>query len=253
VYGRYVADDTVLRYAVFNPVIHFIKPRPIPQNWSIYAGVDPGSGGAKAHPGAIMFVAVNPEKSLGYVFKGWRGDKIVTTSGDILEKFRELKRGLPPITLQTYDFAAKDFATLAERLGEPFVKADKSRERGEDILSTLFKLNMLFIFDDDPELQKLGDEFVTLKRSTAKQAAKDDGIDALRYTIMLIPWDWSLINAAEDATKPLVMQEKLTPEQKELKERRERFYGKKKSEGDFVSEHNEEVSFWNELAGCGFE
>jgi hypothetical protein len=52
---------------------------------------------------------------------------------------------------------------------------------------------MLFIFDI-PELQGMAQELESLSNDEIKRFAKDDFADALRYCVVDIPWDWSVIS-----------------------------------------------------------
>jgi hypothetical protein len=99
---------------------------------------------------------------------------------------------------QIYDSSGKDFDTISMRAGDAFIKAEKGQEIGTDLVNTLFQNDMLFIFDDDDELRKLGVEFLLLLRSTPKQKAKDDLADTARYNVMQIPWDFSHIRVKTD-------------------------------------------------------
>lgn len=191
VYGKFVIDGD-LKYP------SFLRSRNINRNvtevdrtWFIYSGSDIGSGGESSHPAAISFIAVRPDFKYGRVFRGWRGDGVVTTSGDVVLKHRELQGDLI-MTAKHYDWQAKDFSTISNRIGETFLPAEKSHDIGEQILNVLFKNGMLVI-DDIPELKPLVGEIVTLKKSTPKTKAKDDFADSMRYGVTKIPWDWSAI------------------------------------------------------------
>jgi phage terminase large subunit-like protein len=191
VFGRFVVDGN-LKYPSFTKTRNLLRdPDPPPEGWLIYSGVDIGSGGTDAHPSAIAFIAVRPDFRYGRVFRGWRGDGVVTTSGDVLTKYRELRAGLK-MTAQYYDWQAKDFWTISSRVGETFLPAEKSHDIGEDVINVLFKNKMLDI-DDVPELKALVTELITLKKTTEKRRAKDDFIDAMRYGITKIPWDFEAI------------------------------------------------------------
>lgn len=263
IHGRYVADESSLLYPIFDPTKHYIKPVDIPKDWRIYGGVDVGSGGtassggfSKAHPAAIVFIAVRPDNRLGYIFRGWRGDSVVTTAADILEKYRHL-RGQLNVTMQVYDHSSKDFGIIAQRMGEPFLKADKARSSGEDTLSTLFQSGMLFVFDDDEELRKLGTEFMMLKRGADKAKAKDDFIDCTRYTCMAIPWDFTFLEELHSVAigQPAVPRGPETPQQYEARlmdERRAKMIDSTDYEAqqfEEMGEIGEEFKFWNERYG----
>lgn len=196
IYGRFVLDEG-LKYECYSSG-NFVKPYSIPQDWDLYAGVDIGSGGKTGHPGAIVFVAVRPDFQKGAVYLGWRGDKVDTTAGDILQEFKRLK-GSKELVAQYYDWNSKDFFNIATRVGEPFIPAEKSHAVGEDTLNVLFKHGMLDIFNNQ-ELQKLDHELKNLKRDTPKVRAKDDFTDALRYAVTKIPWDFTRV--AKDTEIP---------------------------------------------------
>lgn len=236
VFGRFVVDGN-LKYPSFTKSRNLLKdPPPVPQGWLIYAGVDIGSGGTESHPAAIAFIAVRPDFKYGRVFKGWRGDGVVTTSGDVLKKYQEM-RGKLQMTAQYYDWQAKDFWTISSRVGEVFLPAEKSHDIGEDVINVLFKNKMLDI-DDIPELKPLVTELVTLKKSTEKRKAKDDAIDAMRYGITRIPWDWSaisseIIDLMKDERKILT----------EMDERR----GQTIDENLSVFDVEEELDEWSEI------
>lgn len=245
--GRFV-KDTGRKFGAFSADRHFIKPFPIPSTHLRYAGVDLGSGGEKNHPAAIAFVAVQSDYKRGFVFRGWRGDGIVTTSGDVLDKFREM-RGTIKFVMQCYDQQAKDFGTIASRQNESFEKAEKSHEIGEDILNTLFKNDMLHIFDLD-ELRPLGTELASLSKETPKQKAKDDFADALRYAVTKIPWDFTALKGfvpedekIEQETRPLTEEEYLAWE---IEQRRGTV--EKKKDESWV-ELEAEIAEWNGLYG----
>jgi len=185
------------KYESFDMKRHMRPKHPIPKNWLIYAGADIGGGGKSSHKSALCYVAVRPDYRAGRVFLGWRGDGIVTTAGDVVLKHIELvKEHKLTLTQSHYDWGSKDFGEIASRMGEPFEKAEKSHEIGEDVLNTLFKNDMLLIYEDE-ELVKLGGELATLKKTGAKKDAKDDFADALRYCVTKIPWDWSFLTGAE--------------------------------------------------------
>ncbi len=190
VYGRFVLDAD-LKYEGFSRTRNVKPDHKLPPNWLVYSGVDIGSGGSKSHPAAIVFVGVKPDFTEGRVFLGWRGDGVETTAADILQKYRILRGPMKPV-LQSYDWAAKDFFTIASRIGESFQPAEKSTEIGEQTLNSLFKNGMLSIYESY-ELMKLVNELMSLKRSTHKQHAKDDMVDALRYAVAKVPWDFSYI------------------------------------------------------------
>lgn len=190
VYGRFVIDKN-RRYASFSRTQNVIPAHHLPKTWLIYAGVDIGSGGDGGHPGAIVFLGVRPDFTEGRVFKAWRGDKIQTTAGDILDKYL-LMRGKMRPTGQYYDHQSADFKTICQSRKIPFLPANKSQDRGEVLLNTLFKMQILALYDE-PEILKLAGELEGLKRSVNKSDARDDLIDALRFAAMCVPWDFEKV------------------------------------------------------------
>jgi hypothetical protein len=258
VYGRFVADEG-RKYHAFTPDRGYCKPFTIPSGWQRYAAVDLGSG-KKNHKAAICFIAVRPDMRYGVAYDGWRGDGVETTSGDVYEKFKQL-RGRQNFLHQCYDAAAKDYGTITQRAGEPFVPANKSHDLGEDVINTLFK-NGLFQIFDTPELRKLGGELLSLQRDTPKEKARDDFADAFRYAIVAVPWDWSVLlgkgeeeNAASrnqtGSWTPSETRDELRTEGEERREaRRKAAKGQGQSSGQTGWEgYFEEIDDWNEAYG----
>lgn len=199
IYGRFVKSEGLM-YEGFSLEKSMSDPHPLPKDWQIFTGVDPGSGGKSGHPAAMVFIAVKQNYREGRVFRAWRGDGIPTTSQDIIDKYRELKGELMPVA-QVYDYAAKDFHLVAGRAGEAFQPADKGKERGVALLNTLFKSGMLKIQRGDPELQKLVQELCSLGVNSKRNGDTDDLSDSLRYAAMGVPWDFSDIKLDEKDQK----------------------------------------------------
>lgn len=247
VMGEFVNEEGI-KFSAFDPDLHMVKPFPIGPEYLIYSGIDIGSGLGN-HPAAITFIAVAPMMNKFYVIRGWRGDNVETTASDIMDKYLQLRGGLRPIC-QVYDWSSREFGIIASRIGEPFMRADKSRELGAETINTLFKNGMGYIFDID-ELQPLAGELINLRNSTNKTVSKDDAVDSFRYAIMQIPFDWSCIVSPEmaklqedpkpQAVLPLTPQEVMAAE---IEARRGVF---KKQSSD--TEFDEEAQFWNQLAG----
>lgn len=233
VMGRFVVAGG-RKYESFDATRHMKPKHHIPPTWLVWEGVDIGGGGEQAHKSAICFVAVSPDFRKGRVFLGWRGDHELTTSGDVFQKHLEMKKthNVRPIR-QLFDWGNKDFGTIAARAGEPFEKALKGHDLGEDVINTLFKNDMLFIYEDG-ELAKLAGELSTLLKNTPKNKAKDDFSDAFRYAVTTIPWDFSYLTGAlvETQENP---EDALTDKQREIAERRKHFETEGKSGSDFPS------------------
>lgn len=259
VFGRFVRDDQGRKYEQFDVKRH-IKPRTkIPGDWSIYAGVDPGTGGTRNHPGAVCFVALSPDYSRGRIIAGWRGDGIETTAGDIYQKYKELAAEIErnfglPVTQCFYDWSSKDFHIIQMRDGGAFQPADKSHERGEQIINVLFKNDMM-VLEDDPELHKLATELISLRKETPKNKAKDDFSDAFRYAVTRAPWDFSKISSKEiqDPDSPLDTPEqpKLSLRAQEIEDRRDYVAGPATEPGeDNPWAPESEIAFWNDEYGA---
>jgi len=201
VYGRFVSDSGLL-YPSFTDAN--IKPplKKIPPGWHFYAGVDLGSGGTgRGHPSAITHLAVNQNFTYGRIFKGWRGDGVITTAADVVKKHMQL-RGARRYDGQWYDYASKEFFNIASRMGEPFEPADKGKEYGEYVLNLLFKAGMLDI-DDTPELRPLIYELRSIKKDQPKNDRRDDFADSTRYVAVKIPWNYEKILDDIDPSKAL--------------------------------------------------
>jgi phage terminase large subunit-like protein len=248
VFGRFVSEEGLAYYA-FDPEKHRCQPHDI-TGWQIYAAVDPGSGG-KNHPAGIIFIAVRPDMRAARIFKAWRGDQVETTAGDVLAKYRFMRDTSALKVVQAwYDHSTKDFGLIASRSGENFTMANKSRELGEETVNTLFKYDMLKIFEGDDELDKLVSELMFVKAGITSRMGKrhDDLVDPLRYACMGIPWDWTVteeLRKVEEAkiegtSRPLTEAEVLADQ---IRQRRGDAPGKQESGWD---EYYEEIEFWNE-------
>ncbi len=243
VMGRFVRSHG-LRLESFSLERNMSDPHPLPSSWIYYGGVDPGSGGQSGHPAALVIIAVSPDYKQGRIYKAWRGDGIPTAASDILEEYRKLK-GRLPMAAQVYDWAAKDFFTVASRVGESFIPAQKGRDDGFGLLNTLFKNSMLKLQRGDPEIDKLVHEICTLPVEIDKKKASDDLIDAMRYAAMAVPWDFSDVedslrieDEVAEERKPKV---ELTPAQE-----RRQWYMSGPAPSDDIAD---EFDFWNHLSG----
>jgi phage terminase large subunit-like protein len=246
VYGRFV-KATGLLYESFAVGKNMVNPSPIPNGWSIWSGVDVGSGGQSGHPAAIVFVAASEDFKQGRVFRAWRGDGIPTTATDIIDKYRELKKGLT-LTHQAYDFASADFYTVASRLGESFVPANKRREAGIGLLNTLFKCGVLAVERDDPELEKLVQELTSLSSTDNKRKVTDDLSDALRYAVMAVPWNFEGLDQTLSIGDALELERKPRPQKTDSDLRRDWSLGLvPETETDLIYD---EFDFWNDFSGA---
>ena len=244
VYGKFIMDQGGRKYPQFNIKRNMkTAPGPVPKDWLIFGGADIGSGGTGGHPSAIVFVAVRPDFRFGRVFLGWRGDGVATTAGDVVEKFRQMRdQGGFRCAAQYYDWGCKDFHAIATRIGEPFTPADKSHEKGEEVINVLFKNEMLVV-DEGLELAKLAMELSVLRKDQPKNKAKDDFCDALRYAVTRIPWDWSAIVGAKPEGWIAPTKQK-TDMERQIEERRAQM--ESKSEYERIED---EFAEWNEHYG----
>jgi len=250
IFGKFVRESGRV-ISEFDPLRHFKAPIAIPKDWLWWGGIDNGSGG-DAHPGAYTLVAVRPDFRMGYVARGWKGTEDVdTTAGDVLDKYILGRAELRPVQ-QVYDYSSKDLNTMAERMGESLTRAEKSHDIGEQILDTLFKNNMLYVFDI-PELRKLGTEFMTVMKETAKKHRKDDLMDTVRYICAAIPWDWGALQGQlNEEEKEKIKAEKPWTEADqvawEITQRRGETRRRPAEEGA-DEEFEGEVDYWNEQYG----
>jgi hypothetical protein len=115
IFGRFVMA-TGLKYPQFKRDKNMAKfPRGkdkmefqgVPKGWSIYSGIDYGSGGEENHPSAIVFLSVNPEMTKVRLFKCKRFDKVEMTQADLLQEYIDMRGKMKPIK-EVYDWAAKD-------------------------------------------------------------------------------------------------------------------------------------------------
>jgi hypothetical protein len=247
--GKFVVEGG-LRYESFDRDRNQTPRHPLPRSWLVFSGIDYGSGGEKGHPSAICFVGVSPDFRQGRVFLGRRFDEVVTTAGDVIESYAEMAKKLP-VVLAAYDFSATDLYTIASRVGLSLTKADKSRDRGTDLLNTLFKAGVLKIFEDDPELGKLVTELTSLKKEIHKSDAVDDFIDALRYAVMAIPWDHEYLAVAikqldDSPPDPEIIE---TKPKNDTDLRREFYLGREDTEASVEDELQE----WADLFEGGIE
>jgi len=255
VYGKHVSEGGRVYYG-YDEERNNSKPMPI-AGYNYYAALDYGSGGEGGHPAAIVFIAVAQDYRSGFVFRCWRGDKIQTTAGDVVNKYIDLKKDLN-ITNVVYDHSAKDMEVIGTRAGVSMNKANKVKDVGEEILNTLLLSGALKVIDYEDnssantEQMKLMDEFNMLMIG---QEEGDDLTDATRYCVCAIPWDFDFIKEKlpshsvkvelPKATRP--MTEKEFNEQ-QIKMRRGE-YKDEREENDDWGELLDEFDEFNALAG----
>jgi hypothetical protein len=195
VHGLFKATDGLL-ISQFNSSKH-VKPYHAIKGWETYVGIDYGVGGSTGHPSAIVFVTISPSYNAARVIKAWRGpygpNSESTTPDDVILRYIEMcnELGLDQPTGVYYDPAAASIGVLAERQGLGFQKANKDREHGFNLLNSLFKNDMLILLDDGKgAIQELATELESVTSEFNKKRAGDDLMDALRYCISLIPFNF---------------------------------------------------------------
>lgn len=255
IHGKFLVSTDDKKYPSFDIKRHIKKAHPIPKHWQTYSAVDLGSGGSNRdssgrkkvpHFPSICFVAVSPDYRSGRVFKGWLGDDGKKyTAGDVFLKWRELADGLV-IVRNFYDWGSSDFGEIARRNGVPFEKAEKGHDIGEQYINTLFKNDMMFIYDE-PELAKLPRELARLKKATLKKNAVDNFADSFRYAVTKVPWDWIAITGAGIEPEE-TLEKPMNDMQRQIAERRKEFDGNQEREQQRIEEEFREC---NESYGEG--
>lgn len=252
VYGKFIRDEG-LKYEAFDRDRNF-RPFPktkdgkyfkgVPRGWSVYSGVDIGSGGASGHPSAYSFVMVSPNLDKLRYFRGRRLDKIRTTAGDAYKFYKATRRKLE-VVKQSYDHACADFGNIAGQ-ADSWEKAKKDHALGEFALNTAFKTGTLIIYYDpeDPleEAHKLVEELESLGADENKKTAKDDFIDSLRYAITGIPINWE--DVFDNKKAPLLPED--APVGSKEKERPNDYYYNKEDEREETESIQNEIDEWNE-------
>jgi hypothetical protein len=195
----------------------------------------------------MVIIAISPDLKQGRVMRALRMDGIPTAASDTLDAYRKLRGNLTMMT-QVYDWACRDFFTLASRQGESFIPAEKGRDAGFGLLNTLFKTGMLKIQRGDPELEKLVYEICTLATDADKKniTTQDDLIDALRYAVMSVNWNTEDILNTTEVGAELDAERKPKVELTEPQKRRQYYMGEARDTDDI----QEEFDFWNELSGA---
>lgn len=242
IYGRFVVDSG-LKYPGFSRRKNYVDAHPVPSNWLTYVGIDYGSGGDHGHPSAISFVCVDPDYKRGRVIKTWRGDGIQTTAEDTINQYLRMAVGVPNIIGVFYDFAAADLGTIAERMGLPFIRANKSHAVGESTLNSLFKSEMLKIYKSDEQAEKLVIELEYLLETTSKTKALDNSCDSLRYACASVPWDWTAMIVGETKKEEHRVLPLLSPEWHDRERARQTAQG---TTGRDFHSVDDELSFWND-------
>lgn len=246
IYGKFMVDSGLL-YSGFDEtrnVIDFPKLdsghifKGVPNEWSIYTGIDYGSGGEDNHPSAIAFLSVSPDFRKIRLFKCKRYDKITMTAGDLYKAYVKERGNMRPVN-QAYDWAAKDLGTIASRNADSLNKADKDHASGEMALNSALKSGILKIYRDE-ESEKLIDELTSVKEGYDKRKTADDLIDAVRYAINAIPIDWAALLGE------VHVEEKAVPSDQNVRDARPRDYMRENVK-ELSDACQEEFDFWSDL------
>lgn len=223
VFGKFIKDSGLV-YPTFEPKRH-VKPwHPVPKSWLWYQAVDIGSGTdgeeGEGHPSGIVLVAVRPDYQQARVVDVIRTDGIRTTAGDVLVLAdAQVKEFGVQCQERIYDWGSAEFQIMAARNGGGWTPAEKNHEIGEKSVNTLFKFDMLAIYQRGQNGKLVG-ELVSIGISTPKRKRKDDVADPLRYLCTHIPWDWSVTMSYVAADTPEKVEKKLTPQEEEIRRRR---------------------------------
>lgn len=220
VHGLFKASLDSISYPTFDSSIHVIKPHSI-DDWELWAGLDYGIGGIEAHPSAIVIAAVRPDYEAARIIKLWKGDDgVKRTVDEVIELYLEFcaQYGVEQIENTYYDWACGEMGVIAENKGLSFQKANKSRETGKNLLNSLFKNNMLLIFEQaDGSHTKFIEEIETLTSSTnKKKSGVDDLVDGSRYCLSNVPFSFANVkikNINKEPVKQSVTQGRLTYEE----------------------------------------
>jgi hypothetical protein len=249
IYGRFMVDSGLL-YSGFDEsrnVIDYPKTesgliyKGVPPGWSVYSGIDYGSGGEHNHPSAIVFISVSPDFKKMRLFRAKRFDKTQMTAGDLYQEYVKLRGNLRPVN-QAYDWAATDLGTIAARNGDVLNKADKNHASGELALNSAFKSGILKVYRNN-ETEKLVDEITSLKDGYDKRRTADDLVDATRYAVNAIPIDW----AALLGEAPVEVKE-IPVDQSEREARPRDYWHEDENDNmkEFMDGCEEEIAYWQD-------
>lgn len=241
--GKFVKESGLI-YEQFDVKRHMKEWHPVPASWLWFVAADIGSGKTdmrgQGHPGGIVVAAVKPDFTAGRVVYCWRGDNMRTTAGDIYNKAEEIIKELniQPVA-KLYDWASADFGIIAARNGGGWKPANKSQTAGEEMVNTLFKHDMMFIYSKGQN-GKLASELCSVNHETPKRKRKDDLCDPLRSICMEVAWDWTVIQGVRPAVAGREELEKgLTQEQRDLRSRRGEAEEYERQEAEFNAEFDE--------------
>ena len=257
IYGKPRKISGLTFYSYLRPKTELEDHKFNPKNMVLIC-VDPGSGQAKsnAHPAGVVILEADAIRNWAVVLSCWRGDRIDTTSNDILKQVQLMAKGLP-VTGLIYDYAAADFYITAKRelnkQGIPVIPAKKKKVEGLELVNSYLKAGALKIPSTRPEgvqwweeqeIEKLHTEMATVVREVPgmkKVYVPNDLTDALRYGCMHISLDLNIVAKVGERPKE---QWELTPPKKIG---RHLYYPDDFKKGKELP--SEEIQYWNEQLG----
>ena len=199
VWGRFVLGSGKAFFG-YLPSKSYLDEYSIQRGCPIFGVADPGSGGEKGHPAGLMIVQHDIVRNWLVVLSCWRGDKVATTSNDILKQFSKMSQGLQ-IEALIYDHSAADFRLTCERDRSTLqlLSANKGRKEGFERVNSYLEAGVLKIPQNRPDgvtwwekeqIEKLHDELVTVVKVPETGGKRpnitDDLTDCLRYVSLHI-------------------------------------------------------------------
>lgn len=199
VYGRFILGQGKAFYSYKKDVCE-VENVQVTRQHPIFAIVDPGTGGEKAHPAGILIVQHDMERHKLVVLSAWRGDGVATTSNTILAQVERMINGLGTNTL-IYDGAAGDFKLTCheDRPNLYLIAAKKGRKEGFERVNSYLEAGVIEIpkkcphgvpWWEESQIEKLHVELATVVKvpetGDKRPAITDDLTDCLRYACMHI-------------------------------------------------------------------
>ena len=234
VFGRFILGSGKAFFAYRREMTEVASGR-VWRGMPIFAVVDPGTGGDKAHPAGILIVQHDQSRNRLVVLSAWRGDGVETTSNKILEQLM-LMRGNLSLSALLYDGAAADFKLTANQDFPELqtIAANKKRHDGFARVNSYLEAGVIEIPKTRPvglswwevsEIEKLHEELRTVARvpdtGNKRPDLIDDLSDCLRYASMHIHIPVELVKAEKNdkpARYKLVRQGRFLVFEDEIKE-----------------------------------
>lgn len=171
-----------LVFKCFDRMKHTCKPFPIPDDWTVYCGMDFGWN----HPTAIIWIAEDHDGNY-YVFKEYKkGQRSIAEH--LAEAFGNKDGGYDYPSKIFADPSGKQFIEEIRRKGFNIVGANNDTMAGRDAVTTAINEGRFKVFDN---LKHIFDEFESYQYSEKDGVYQDtvlkendDLMDALRYDIL---------------------------------------------------------------------